>query len=115
VRERPPQPGTTRVPAWALLGAAGALSAVGLEVTASLLGQGVDTRWPGWLTPIAWPTPLCVAVGLAAAAGAGAATVGLDRAGVLGRSARLAGAGATVLFAAFAAGVAAGAAWATWH
>jgi hypothetical protein len=46
--------------------------------------------------------------------GAGA-TVGLDRAGVLGRSARLAGAGATVLFAAFAAGVAAGAAWATWH
>jgi hypothetical protein len=89
------------------------LAAVILEVIG---GQNANSPHPGWaelVVPLAWPQPLRVLWWLVVGAAAGAYRILLGRAGFPQRRA------VTVItvvpFVVFAAGIATGASWTTWH
>ncbi|MGH9137707.1 MAG: hypothetical protein ACRD0G_11755 [Acidimicrobiales bacterium] len=103
--------------AWVLAvglgGLAFVLAAVALEV---LSGQYANSAVPAWAddaVPLAWPAPLRVLWWLSVAAAAGGFRWSLHRIGLRPNPV------VTVLtvgpFVVFAAGIAAGADWATWH
>jgi hypothetical protein len=83
-----------------------------LELTG---GANANSPVPTWahLVPIGWPQWVRVGWWLAVAAAAFAFRRGLRRVGMPAR--RLGDAVAVVPFVAFAAGIALGADWATWH
>lgn len=86
--------------------------AIVLEV---LGGSSANSSVPDWahVVPIAWPSGLRVVWWVAVAAAAGVFRLGLHRLGLKQHPVVVA---ASVLpFLAFAAGIAAGADWATWH
>ncbi len=104
-------------PGWWVLviglgGLAFAAAAVILEM---ISGQFANTAVPGWArwAPLAWPQPLRVAWWLAVAAGAAGFRWSLHRIGL--RPSRIVTVCTVVPFLAFAAGIGAGADWATWH
>lgn len=89
------------------------LFAVALEV---LSGQAANSENPSWvngLVPLTWPQPARVAWWLLVAAAAGAHRYYLVRAGL--GSGRWLGWLLAAPSAVFAAGIAAGASWSTWH
>lgn len=101
------------VPWWALGSAAFVLLAVAIEV---LGGQWANSPAPGWaetLVPVAWPPALRVVWWLAAAAATATFHVGVARSGERPRP--VFAVLTTGMFVAFAAGIAFGAEWATWH
>lgn len=97
----------------ALLCAGFVLAAVLLEVIG---GQNANSPHPSWaerVVPLAWSQPVRVLWWLLIAAAAAAYRVLLDRAGLPRR--RVVTVVIVVPFVLFAAGVAAGAEWTTWH
>lgn len=111
--------GTELVPehatAWFVLAAGSAgfvLLAVALEL---LAGSFANSPVPGWaeLVPLAWPRPLRVLWWTTVAVAAAGFRLGLHRLGFRQRAPVVLA--SVVPFVAFAAGVAAGAGWATWH
>lgn len=97
----------------ALLCAGFVVAAVLLEVIG---GQNANSPHPSWaerVVPLAWPQPIRVLWWLLIAAAAGAYRTLLNRAGLTQRRA------VTLVivlpFVLFAAGIATGAEWATWH
>lgn len=98
---------------WALAGGAVTMLAVVLEFLGSFLGDSPSTGYPGWLVPIAWPTPVRVVWWLVATVGAVAASRGTAYA--TGRPRHLRTVAVAAPFLLFAVGVATGATWATWH
>jgi hypothetical protein len=114
--------GTTRVTAGAgapravlaAFAAAGfVVFAVVLEVLSGAWANSTVPSWAEWLVPLAWPQPLRVAWWLAVAGAAGLFHRALRRAGIRRRP--VMGVITVVPFLVFAAGVAAGVDWATWH
>lgn len=97
----------------ALLCAGLVVAAVVLEVVGGQYANSPHAAWTEWVVPLAWPQPARVVWWLVIAAAAGAYRFLLSRAGVPLRRA------VTVLtvapFVLFAAGVAAGSEWTTWH
>ena len=97
----------------ALLCAAFVLTAVSLEVVGGQNANSPHPAWAEWAVPLAWPQPLRVLWWLAIAGAAAGYRILLGRAGFSPRRPL------TVLlvvpFLLFAAGVAMGAGWATWH
>lgn len=98
----------------ALAGAGFAVLAVGLELSASLLGGTPGSAYPGWLVTSAWPVPVRTAWWLLVAAGAGTGVRGLVPSWSPRGRGVVAGLGA-LPFVVFAVAVALGAPWATWH
>jgi len=89
------------------------LLAIALEV---LGGLGANSEVPAWaatIVPLAWPPVLRVAWWLLVAATAGAYRLLLAGAGL--PQSRWVTVASVAPFVAFAAGIAAGAGWATWH
>lgn len=105
--------GEEPLPRWALVGAGLALLVLALEFLGSFLGDAPASDYPGWLVPIAWPTPVRVLWWLMGSAGAFATSRGLDH--VTGRRRLLRGLLVASPFVIFAIGIATGAEWATWH
>lgn len=101
------------LPGWALAGGAVTLLAVALEFAGNVWGISPTSSYPGWLTPIAWPTVVRVGWWLLAAVGTVAVNRGLAR--MTGQPRILRTVAVAVPFVAFAAGIAVGAEWATWH
>ena len=97
----------------ALLCAGFVLAAVLLEVIGSQNANSQYPSWTEWVVPLAWPQPVRALWWLLIAAAAAAYRVLLDRAGLAQR--RVVTVVIVVPFVLFAAGVAAGAEWATWH
>lgn len=97
------------------LGCAGfVLLAVVLEAVA---GQAANSPEPGWaagLVPLTWPQPLCVLWWLLVGAAAAGHRYSFARAGIVPHRS-LPPLVYAAPFVLFAAGVAAGASWATWH
>lgn len=98
----------------------GALAAAGFVAFAFALevmgGLGANSPAPAWadrVVPLAWPQGLRVVWWLVVAGAAGAYRLLLARAGF--RQRRFVVVLTVVPFLVFAAGVAAGAPWATWH
>lgn len=117
------QPTTDRPPVeyepgdgWWLLAIVISISFVGLAVVLEVLGGSfANSPVPDWahIAPIAWPSWVRVVWWTAVGAAAGLFRLGLHRLGVRQRLAIVV---ASVLpFLVFAAGIAAGAEWATWH
>jgi hypothetical protein len=98
-----------------LIGLGGLAFTAGAVVLEMISGQYANSGVPGWArwVPLAWPQPLRVAWWLAVAAGAGGFRWSLHRIGL--RPSRVVAVGTVVPFLAFAAGIGAGADWATWH
>jgi len=88
------------------------IGAVALEITG---GANANSPVPSWahLVPLAWPQWVRVLWWLGVATAAGTFRRGLRRVGMPGR--RVVDVVAVLPFVAFAAGIAFGAAWATWH
>jgi hypothetical protein len=88
------------------------MGAVALEV---LSGGYANSEVPGWgeWVPLAWPQPLRVVWWLLVATAAASFRWSLSRVGV--RPSRVVTLLSVAPFVAFAAGIAAGADWATWH
>lgn len=107
-------PGQARSAAALTLGCAGfVLLAVAGEV---LGGLGANSPAPAWaeiVVPLAWPRPLRILWWLAVAAAAGGFRLGLHRLGMPQR--RWVVVASVAPFLIFAAGIAAGTSWATWH
>jgi hypothetical protein len=86
--------------------------AVILEVVGGLNANSPHPSWAEWVVPLAWPQPLRVVWWVGVAGAAGAYRVLLSRAGFPQRKVTTL---LVVPFLLFAAGVATGADWATWH
>lgn len=103
----------SRAFAGALLCAAFVLAAVTLEVVGGQNANAPHPAWAEWVIPLAWPQPLRVLWWLVIAGAAGGYRILLAEAGFSPRRP------VTVLlvapFLVFAAGIATGAGWATWH
>lgn len=101
---------------WWLLAVIGSIAFVGLAVVLELLsGSFANSPVPDWahIAPIAWPSGLRVVWWVVVGAAAGLFRFGLHRLGLRQRPAVVV---ASVLpFLVFAAGIAAGADWSTWH
>lgn len=97
----------------ALLAGAFVLFAVALEVVSGLNANSPVPAWADQVAPLAWPRPARVAWWLVVAAAMGAFRVLVGRAGIPQR--RLVVVVSVAPFVLFAAGVAVGADWATWH
>jgi hypothetical protein len=101
---------------WWLLAVVMSIAFVALAVVLEVLGGSfANSPVPDWahVVPIAWPSGLRVLWWTAVAAAAGLFRLGLHRLSLRQRPIVVA---ASVLpFLAFAAGIAAGADWATWH
>jgi len=93
-------------------GLAFTMGAVALEVVSSSYANSTVPGWAHWV-PLAWPQPLRVAWWLAVAAGAAGFRWSLGRVGL--RPSRVVTALTVAPFVGFAAGIGAGADWATWH
>lgn len=105
-----------RFPAWVIaVGLAGAPFTVGAVVLEMISGQYANSPVPGWgaWVPLAWPQPARVVWWLVVAAAASWFRWSLGRLG-LGTS-RIVTVGIVTPFLVFAAGIAVGADWATWH
>ncbi len=103
------------VPGWGWACAALVVFAVGLEVVS---GTAANSPVPGWAeraVPLGWPTGLRALWWLIVAAAAAGFRVAERRGGIRRRGYPLWLAVSAGPFAAFAAGVAAGAPWAAWH
>ena len=101
---------------WVLMVGSGGLAfAAGAVILEVISGQYANSAVPGWArwVPLAWPQPLRVAWWLVAAAGAAGFRWSLHRIGL--RPNRVVTVCIVVPFLAFAAGIGAGADWATWH
>lgn len=88
------------------------MGAVALEVVSSSYANSTVPGWAHWV-PLAWPQPLRVAWWLAVAGGAAGFRWSLGRVGL--PTSRVVTVLTVAPFVAFAAGVGAGADWATWH
>jgi hypothetical protein len=88
------------------------IGAVILEVVSSSYANSAVPGWAHWV-PLAWPQPLRVGWWLAVAAAAGGFRWSLGQLGM--QPHRLVTALTAAPFVAFAAGIGAGADWATWH
>ncbi|MGH9039975.1 MAG: hypothetical protein ACRDZ3_07080 [Acidimicrobiia bacterium] len=97
----------------ALLAGAFVLVAVGLEVVSGLNANSPVPAWAEKVAPLAWPQPARVAWWLVVAGAAAAFRLLLGRAGIPQR--RFVLVVSVAPFLVFAAGVAVGADWATWH
>jgi hypothetical protein len=112
----PPPAIAGRLGRWWLLALPGAalfvIAAVVLEVTG---GANANSPVPSWahLVPLGWPQWVRVVWWLSVAGAAAVFRVGLRRFGMPAR--RLGDVVAVAPFLAFAAGIALGADWATWH
>ena len=111
VDHRPPRGGGLVLGALAC--AAFVILAIVLEVVGGLAANSEVPGWAPRLAPIAWPRLVRVGWWLAVAVAAGAYRILLNRAG-LPQSPWLSAA-SVAPFILFAAGIAAGAEWATWH
>lgn len=99
--------------AGALLAAGFVVAAVSLEVMSSLAANSPVPAWADQVVPLAWPQPARVAWWLTVAGAMYAFRFLLGRAGMPQR--RLIVVLSVAPFVIFAAGVAGGADWATWH
>jgi hypothetical protein len=97
----------------ALLAGAFVLAAVALEMVSGLNANSQVPAWAAKAVPLAWPQPARVAWWLAVAGAMGTFRFLLGRAGIPQR--RLVVIVSVTPFVLFAAGVAVGADWATWH
>ncbi len=101
---------------WVLVAGLGGLvftmGAVLLEVVSSSYANSAVPGWAHWV-PLAWPQPLRVLWWLTVAAAAGGFRWSLGRVGL--RPSRVVTALTVAPFVVFAAGIGAGADWATWH
>lgn len=101
----------------ALVGAALAgafvLLAVVLEVVGGMGANSPVPAWAQWVFPLAWPEPVRVVWWLGVAGVAAVFRLMLSRAGV--RQRRSVVVLSVAPFVVFAAGIATGAEWATWH
>jgi hypothetical protein len=88
------------------------LGAVTLEVLAGQAANSPVSRW-AVLVPLTWPQPARVGWWLGIAGAAGAYRWSLRQIGLPAR--RITDVATVVPFPAFAAGVALGASWSTWH
>lgn len=89
------------------------IAAVVLEVVTSSAANSPVPPWAEWVAPIAWPQPVRVVWWLTVAGAALAFRVALHRLGF--RQRRLIVLLSVGPFVVFAAGIAIGADWATWH
>lgn len=109
----PPPAGTARLAATAAGCAVFVLTALVLELAA---GAGANSAAPGWVgrvVPLTWPQGARVAWWLLVAAAALGFRASLHRLGF--RQHPVVVVGSVAPFVIFAAGVAAGAGWSTWH
>jgi len=88
-------------------------AALAAEVTAGLYANSPTPRWAERVAPLAWPQPARVLWWLVIGAAAFAYRVILHRAGIRQRAWVVAV--SVVPFVVFAAGIAVGADWSTWH
>ncbi|MDP9403142.1 MAG: hypothetical protein M3P85_07350 [Actinomycetota bacterium] len=90
-----------------------AVAAVATEVTAGAASAGVAPSWAGLLVPLSWPVPARVIWWLAVAGAGIVFRLALHSLGFRQRPTLVAL--STIPFVVFAAGIATGADWATWH
>jgi len=88
-------------------------AAVALEVVGGTAANSTVPAWTRYVVPLAWPQPLRVVWWLVVAVAALGFRVALHRLGFRQRAATVAA--SVVPFVVFAAGVAVGADWSTWH
>ncbi|MGH9151469.1 MAG: hypothetical protein ACRD03_03475 [Acidimicrobiales bacterium] len=109
----PHGPATARLGFAALACAGLVLVAVVLEVVGGTAANSPAPGWAGYVVPLAWPQALRVAWWLAVAAAALGFRLALHRLGFRQRAPMVVASVAP--FVVFAAGIATGAGWATWH
>lgn len=108
-----PERSTARL-GFAALGCAALVgAALVLEVLGGTAANSTVPTWATYLVPLAWPQPLRVLWWLVVAGAALGFRVALHRLGFRQRPVLVAA--SVVPFVVFAAGIAAGADWATWH
>lgn len=100
------------MPPWALACAGVVLAAILLEMVSGSWANSPAPGWAEWVAPLAWPAPVRALWWLLVAGAAAGYHRGLALAGRPRPVLAVLTVGA---FVAFAAGIATGASWATWH
>lgn len=111
--EAGPEQSTARLGFVALGCAALVAAALVLEVLGGMAANSTVPAWATYAVPLAWPQPLRVLWWLVVAGAALGFRVALHRLGF--RQRRMVVTASVVPFVVFAAGIAVGADWATWH